>query len=151
MTSQNNTLRCAASTMYSITGPNMPNGDVNAPIEEACFESDDMVLAPCSCRFAALSRLATSAAFAPILLPHQLEPNVGVGSGAAAALATIDVRRRRLRCALDVGFARRLRKSGGSHDGHHRGGDADILRTAGDCPWCGSARNSSIGSPPFAS
>src|SRR4029450_2961398 len=33
MTSQNNTLRCAASIMYSMTGANMPSGGVNVPIE----------------------------------------------------------------------------------------------------------------------
>src|SRR6266508_4198278 len=44
MTSQNNTLRCAASIMYSMTGANMPSGAVNAPIEAGCFWSGSMVM-----------------------------------------------------------------------------------------------------------
>jgi hypothetical protein len=35
MTSQNNTLRCAASTMYSIAGANIPNGAVDALIMDS--------------------------------------------------------------------------------------------------------------------
>src|SRR6266511_645245 len=44
MTSQNNTLRCAASTIYSMAGANMPSGAVNAPIEAGCFWSGSMVM-----------------------------------------------------------------------------------------------------------
>src|ERR1700755_2642682 len=45
MTSQNKTLRCAASTMYSMAGANMPNG-VNASVEDGCFWLAGMVSAP---------------------------------------------------------------------------------------------------------
>src|SRR5262245_13664101 len=50
MTSQNNTLRCAASTMYSMAVANMPNGDVNAPLDVGCSWLAGIVSAPCSCR-----------------------------------------------------------------------------------------------------
>src|SRR6516225_439066 len=43
MTSQNNTLRCAASTMYSMAGPNTPSGAVNAPIEDGSAWLDGIV------------------------------------------------------------------------------------------------------------
>src|SRR5215468_10429457 len=46
MTSQNNTPRCAASTMYSMAGPNTPSGAVNAPIEDGCAWLDGMALLP---------------------------------------------------------------------------------------------------------
>src|ERR1700748_3547910 len=45
MTSQNKTLRCAASTMYSMAGANMPNG-VNASVEDGCFWLAGMLSAP---------------------------------------------------------------------------------------------------------
>src|SRR5215467_1269033 len=44
MTSKNNTLRCAASTIYSIAGPNTPSGAGNAPIEGGCAWLDGMAL-----------------------------------------------------------------------------------------------------------
>src|SRR5215510_4209808 len=47
MTSQNNTLRCAASTMYSMAGPNTPSGAVNAPTEDGCAWFDGIGFAPC--------------------------------------------------------------------------------------------------------
>src|SRR5215470_4932541 len=47
MTSKNNTLRCAASTMYSMAGPNTPSGAVNALIEDGCAWLDDIGSAPC--------------------------------------------------------------------------------------------------------
>src|SRR5262249_8847619 len=43
MTSQNNTLRCAASTRYSMAGPNTPSGAVNAPIEDGSAWLDGIV------------------------------------------------------------------------------------------------------------
>jgi hypothetical protein len=43
MTSQNNTLRCAASTMYSMAGANIPNGAVDALIMDRCFSSGSMI------------------------------------------------------------------------------------------------------------
>src|SRR6516164_9247679 len=47
MTSQNNTLRCAASTMYSMAGPNTPSGAVNAPTGDGRAWLDDIGSAPC--------------------------------------------------------------------------------------------------------
>src|SRR5215469_8158665 len=43
MTSKNNTLRCAASTIYSMAGPNTPSGAVNAPIEGGSARLDGIV------------------------------------------------------------------------------------------------------------
>src|SRR5262249_33517730 len=47
MTSQNNTLRCAASTIYSMTGPNTPSGAVNAPTDDGRAWLDGIGSAPC--------------------------------------------------------------------------------------------------------
>src|SRR5215813_12378228 len=47
MTSQNNTLRCAASTIYSMAGPNTPSGAVNAPTDDWRAWLDGIGSAPC--------------------------------------------------------------------------------------------------------
>src|SRR5262249_47454874 len=47
MTSQNNTLRCAASTMYSMAGPNTPSSAVNAPTDDWRAGLDGIGSAPC--------------------------------------------------------------------------------------------------------
>src|SRR6516164_5971874 len=49
MTSQNNTLRCAASTMYSMAGPNTPSGAANAPIDDGCAWLNDIGSTPACC------------------------------------------------------------------------------------------------------
>src|SRR6516162_3459677 len=49
MTSQNNTLRCAASTMYSMAGPNTPSGAANAPIDDGCAWLNDIGSTPPCC------------------------------------------------------------------------------------------------------
>src|SRR5262247_939634 len=43
MTSQNNTLRCAASIMYSMAGPNTPSDAANAPVEDRSAWFDGIV------------------------------------------------------------------------------------------------------------
>jgi hypothetical protein len=91
-------------------------------------------LCSCACHLVFFSHgrgcaVSSSAAFAPIPLPHHLEQDVGVGIGMMSLLAAaIGVVRHRLWGVLGLGLALRLRKSGGSHDGHHRGGDADIAQ-----------------------
>src|SRR5262249_44480542 len=62
MTSQNNTLRCAASTIYSMAGPNTPSGAVNAPTEDGCAWLDGIGSAPACCSAAARRALRLSCA-----------------------------------------------------------------------------------------
>ena len=58
MTSQNSTLRCAASTMYSMAGANMPSGGAAAPIEDGALALDGIVSTPWVCLSASVSRSA---------------------------------------------------------------------------------------------
>src|SRR5262245_26550663 len=88
-----------------------------------------MVCAPvfvalCSCRLVCLSpgcgsTVSTSAAFAPILLPHELELNVGVGIG-VTFLTAIRAVRLHLRGTLRLCLARGLRQRGRTGDDDRR-------------------------------
>src|SRR5215813_5547856 len=62
MTSQNNTLRCAASTIYSMAGPNTPSGAVNTPTEDGCAWLDGIGSAPACCSAGARRALRLSCA-----------------------------------------------------------------------------------------
>jgi hypothetical protein len=75
-------VRCAASTMFSIAGANMPSGkvDVNGLAGDDGLGSGGIVSLPSL--LAALCEAGRAAStLAPILLPHHLELNVGVWIG----------------------------------------------------------------------
>src|SRR5215813_3889309 len=75
MTSQNNTLRCAASTIYSMAGPNTPSGAVNAPTEDGCAWLDGIGSAPACCSAGARRALRLSCALVRARR-HQNPPQV---------------------------------------------------------------------------
>src|SRR5262249_22446011 len=75
MTSQNNTLRCAASTIYSMAGPNTPSGAVNAPTEDGCAWLDGIGSAPACCSAGARRALGLSCALVRARR-HQNPPQV---------------------------------------------------------------------------
>src|SRR4029077_321861 len=85
----------------------------------------------CSCRLVFLSpscgcTVSASAAFAPILLPHQLELNVGVRIG-VTFLAAIRAVRLHLRRTLRLRLARGLRQNRrGGNDGRRRENECDL-------------------------
>src|SRR3981189_1845083 len=116
ITSQNSTLRCAASTMYSIAGANMPSGKVD--VNELAVDDDlgsggivslPILLSP-RCALPGEARRAVST-LAPIPLPHRLELNVGVWIG-VPPVATISVMGFRLQERLRRGLARGRRENG---------------------------------------
>src|SRR5262245_2261403 len=93
------------------------------------FLSPGVLVARCGCR------VSTSTAFAPILLPHELELNVGIGVG-VPLLGAIRAVRLHLRATLRLCLARGLRQRGRSgHDDRSGENECDLhpappLRTA---------------------
>src|SRR5215470_16685731 len=98
MVSRNRTLRCAASTMYSMTGANRPNGAMVTCREDECSWMDGIF----PLRFAFLLLLcffpparpvvnSRCLPLSPVPLPHQVELDVGVRIGAEPMPAAINI------------------------------------------------------------